>query len=179
MTVLVAFASKHGSTREIALRIAGQLERSGVKAVARPVKDAGELSAYDAFVVGSALYFGSWMKEASDFVRAQAGSLANRPLWLFSSGPLGTSPTDEQGRDQRVAALPKEANELAETTRAREHHVFFGALDHRKFDFGERLIALLPVGKKLLQEGDFRDWEEVDAWSATIARDLPRQGEPA
>jgi menaquinone-dependent protoporphyrinogen oxidase len=56
MSVLVVYASKHGATRGIAGRIAASLRTAGCQADVRPVKDAGDLAAYDAFVIGSAAY---------------------------------------------------------------------------------------------------------------------------
>jgi menaquinone-dependent protoporphyrinogen oxidase len=98
MSVLVVYASKHGATRGIAGRIAASLRTAGCQADVRPVKDAGDLAAYDAFVIGSAAYELHWRKEATEFVRRNTKVLAARPVWLFSSGPLGTEPADAKGR---------------------------------------------------------------------------------
>ena len=128
MSMLVAYASKHGSTQGIAERIAEKLTAVGQKAVASPVKAVGDLAGIDAFVVGSAAYHGHWQKEAAEFVRGNRAVLADRPVWLFSSGPLGTEATDAKGRDLREAAEPKEIAEFREAIRPRDHRVFFGAL---------------------------------------------------
>jgi menaquinone-dependent protoporphyrinogen oxidase len=169
MTVLVAYASKYGGTRGIAERIADVLNASGVKAEAQSVTSIADLGGYDAFVVGSAEYIGSWMKEAVTFARQNQAVLASRPVWLFSSGPLGTEATDAQGHDVREAAVPKQLSELREMLGARDHRVFFGVSDHTHFDLRDRLIYAIPGGKKLLADGDFRDWAEVDAWAKEIA----------
>lgn len=63
-------------------------------------------------MIGSAAYIGHWLKEAAGFVRGNRAVLGSRPLWLFSSGPLGTEATDAQGRDVRAAAEPSEIAEL-------------------------------------------------------------------
>jgi menaquinone-dependent protoporphyrinogen oxidase len=172
MTVLIAYASKYGGTRGIAERIAATLNSSGVEAVVQPAASPGDLSGYDAFVLGSALYMGSWMKQALVFAREHRGVLASRPTWLFSSGPLGTATTDAQGQDVRQTAGPKQLPELQEMLGAREHRVFFGVSNHTHFDLRDRLIYAVPAGKKLLIEGDFRDWAEVDAWAKEIANAL-------
>jgi menaquinone-dependent protoporphyrinogen IX oxidase len=91
MNVLVAYASKYGSTKEIAERIAQQLQDHGLQALARPVQDLDDLVDYDAFVVGSAVFGGHWMPEATEFVRNNRALLAHGPVWLFSSGPIGTT----------------------------------------------------------------------------------------
>lgn len=93
MTVLVTYASKYGGTAGIAEHIAETLNAAGVEAVARPITPNAELAEYDAFVLGSALYIGSWLKEALRFARQHRDTLASRPTWLFSSGPLGTLPS--------------------------------------------------------------------------------------
>ncbi len=172
MKILVAYASKHGSTRAIAERIALRLEPAGHAAEARPVSSVGDLAAYDAFVIGSATYLGHWQTEATEFVRRHHTLLTGRPVWLFSSGPLGTEALDARGNDVRAAAEPKEIAELQEAILPREHRVFFGALDPGTLGVRDRLIRALPAGRALLPEGDFRDWQEIDTWCDAIARDL-------
>jgi menaquinone-dependent protoporphyrinogen oxidase len=172
MTVLVVYVSKHGATRQIAERIAATLTAGGQPADACPVENAGDVAGYDAFVIGAAAYYGHWLKPAAEFVRAHRALLADRPVWLFSSGPLGTETTDGQGRELREAALPKELGELDEATRARGHRVFFGALDPADLTLAERTVRRLPAGRGLLPEGDFRDWDDIDAWAGAIAREL-------
>lgn len=172
MSILVVYSSKHGATKEIAERIAGQLTSAGQKAEARPVKSAGDLTGYDAYVIGSAAYMGHWRREAVDLVRRYRGLLAVRPVWLFSSGPLGTEKLDAKGIDKRESTVPVEIAELRRDINARDHRVFFGALARARLDLGERLIALLPAAKELFQEGDFRDWADIEGWADGIAREL-------
>ncbi len=132
MSVLVVYASKHGATRGIAGRIAAGLRTAGCQADVRPVQDAGDLAAYDAFVIGSAAYEFHWRKEATEFVRRNTKVLADRPVWLFSSGPLGTEPADTKGRDLRTVTVPKEIPEFTQALHPRGHRVSFGALDPAK-----------------------------------------------
>jgi menaquinone-dependent protoporphyrinogen oxidase len=173
MHVLVAYATHHGATREIAERIGATLARSGLQVGVEQVDRTRDVAGYDAFVIGSALYCG-WLKEATEFVRRNKATLAGRPLWLFSSGPLGTAATDPQGRDARATAVPKEIVELGNAVRARDHHVFFGAYDPaaKPVGFLERTFKLVPNGSNVLQTGDFRDWDEIKAWAAAIAGEL-------
>jgi menaquinone-dependent protoporphyrinogen oxidase len=172
MRVLVAYASKYGSTKGIAERIAHTLNESGQLATAVCVSEAGPLDGYDAYVIGSAAYMFSWLKEAADFVRRNTALLSSRPVWLFSSGPLGTEAKDAQGRDVRETTVPKEIAEFQAAIQPREHHVFFGAFDHTKLNFTHRLIYAMPASKKLFTEGDFRDWDEIDGWAESIAASL-------
>ncbi len=171
MPVLVVYASKHGATGEIAERIAQTLAAAGQQAQVRPVSAAGDLAGYDAFVVGSAVYLGHWQKEAVEFVRRNRAVLAGRPVWLFSSGPLGTGPADAQGQDLTAAAEPREIGEFRQAIAPRGHQVFFGVLDPGRLGLGERALRKLPAGRALLPEGDFRDWAQIQAWASGIARD--------
>ena len=135
MSILVVYASKHGATEEIAERIAESLKAEGQDADARPVQEAGDLSRYEGFVVGSAAYVGRWLKDAVAFVKSNKDLLAQKPVWLFSSGPLGTEATDAKGADLRTAAEPKELPEFEEAIHPREHRVFFGVLDPGRLSF--------------------------------------------
>ncbi len=172
MSVLVLYASKHGATQGIAERIAAKLVVSGQEARALPILAVKDLSTYDAFVIGSAAYTGSWMKDATTFVRRNQAFLATRPVWLFSSGPLGASPTDAQGRDLLAISEPKEFAEFKAAIKPRGFHVFFGALSPAQLTFAERMFRRLPAGRELLPEGDFRDWKAIDAWAVEIAAAL-------
>jgi menaquinone-dependent protoporphyrinogen oxidase len=172
MNVLVAYASKYGATRDIAERLADRLRAAGLEAQAQPVTTVGDLSGYGAFVIGSAAYLGHWLKDATAFVRRNGALLASQPTWLFSSGPLGTEPTDAQGRDLRLPAEPKEFAELKETIKPIGSRVFFGALDPGTLGFRDRAMRALPAGRALFPEGDFRDWPDIDAWAAAIAVEL-------
>ena len=174
MHVLVAYASRHGATRGIAERIAETLRAAGLDAEARSAAEVKSAAGYDAFVIGSAAYMFHWLKEATGFVRRNRAVLAGKPVWLFSSGPLGTEPLDAEGRDQKVAAVPKEIAELGQVVNARDHRVFFGAYerDRKPIGLGERFVSLMPAARDALPDGDFRDWPEIEAWAAGIARDL-------
>jgi menaquinone-dependent protoporphyrinogen oxidase len=171
MHVLIAYATRLGSTRGIAERIAERLDGAGLAATAVPVGSVTDLRAYDAFVVGSAVYAGHWMTAAGRFIEDNRPVLATHPVWLFSSGPVG----DVAAGRPPIAPLGIEA--LAATVSARGHRIFGGALDRRTLDdadFGtvERIIA-----RRFVPEGDFRAWPEIDAWADAIAHHL--SGVPA
>jgi menaquinone-dependent protoporphyrinogen oxidase len=172
MRVLVVYASKYGSTRGIAERIALGLNAFGHEAAALPATAESSLDGYDAYVIGSAVYMGAWLKEARDLLRRHQALLSSRPVWLFSSGPLGTDAVDAQGHDMREAAVPKEIAEYMSAVHVREHRVFYGAFDHLKLSFSHRLFYAMPAAKKILPDGDFRDWVEIDGWARAIAEAL-------
>lgn len=176
MRVLVVYSSKYGFTRGIAERIAQTIESAGQHAAAVRAGHAGPLDGYDAFVIGSALYMFSWLKEAKDFVLENRDVLATRPVWLFSSGPIGTATVDDKGRDVREAAGPKELPQLVEAVHPREHRVFFGGFDHTRLELGHRIVYAMPASKKLFVDGDFRNWPEIEAWAKSIAAALAPAG---
>ena len=173
MTVLVAYASRYGATAEIAERIAGTLSATGHDAVARPVGEAGDVTAAEAVVLGSAVYMGHWRKEASTFLSAHRADLAARPVWLFSSGPLPGAVVPEKvaegGADD---GTPKEVPAAITAVGARGHRVFDGRLDPAKLGVRDRMIRALPAGRPLLPEVDGRDWDAIEEWARTIAREL-------
>jgi menaquinone-dependent protoporphyrinogen oxidase len=156
--ILVAYATKLGSTREIAEVIGGVIEASGAQVDVRAAHDVGDLGAYDAVVLGSALYAAHWQREANRFVIHHLEALQIRPVWLFSSGPL-----DRSADWGRLPVTPA----VAATTDA------IGARDHRTF--GGRLLPDAPVDAQVLAThpvGDFRDWDAIRAWAAGIAGEI-------
>jgi len=174
MRVLVAYASRYGATKGIAERIAATLRQQGLEVELESVRQAGDPAAYDAAVIGSAAYYFHWMKPAAKFVRRNSMVLAARPVWLFSSGPLGTKAQDDKGRDFCEVLEPKEIAEFRGSVRPREHRVFFGALDAPRLGFWHRLIYKLPANRdnSFLPHGDFRNWAAIDAWASSIAQAL-------
>lgn len=163
MTVLVTYATKHGSTREIAEAIATTLVDRGIPTDALAVNTIPDVELYEAVVLGSAVYMGRWLKEATEFARRHREQLTARPLWLFSSGPLGTDVVDDEEQ-------PKELAELREMLEPRDHRMFYGALSGDALGFCERMV----VKAVKAPEGDFRDWDEIRAWAAVIAGELAR-----
>jgi menaquinone-dependent protoporphyrinogen oxidase len=177
MNVLVAYASRHGATRGIAERIAETLQRSGVEVSLKAVEQAGTVDQYDAFVIGSAAYMGHWMNEATRFVEVNHTHLARHPVWLFSSGPVGTETIDAKGRDLVDASRPAEFASVADSIHPRDRRVFFGAFDPdaKPASLVERLGApfmRMPAVREALPAGDFRDWPAIEAWAEEIAREL-------
>ncbi len=181
MTILVAYATRHGATRGIAERIATRLSEAGLEAVALPAASVRDVAGYDAFVVGGAAYLFHWLKDATSFVRRNRAQLAVRPTWLFSSGPIGTDTVDKDGRDVLETTVPKEFAELREAIHPRGERIFFGAVDAdaRPIGMAERLMAVLPAARNALPKGDFRDWPAIDAWADEIAAALAPVTAPA
>jgi len=168
MKVLVSAASKHGATSEIAGEIGRVLrdalhKRGGDGAVVdvRPAERVSSVEDYDAVVLGSAVYAGRWLEPARELAERHAGPLAARPVWLFSSGPVGEPPKPAEDESVDVSGI-------LEATGARDHRVFPGRLDKRTLGFAEKAVVLaLRVA-----EGDFRDWDAIREWAREIAAEL-------
>lgn len=174
MMVLVGYATRHGSTAQIADRLAARLQAQLVSAEARAVQDVTDLQEYDAVILGGATYMSRWLKPAVDFARRHQAELVELSVWLFSSGPLGAERLDEDGHDIAAASQPREFDQLAELLNAREEAVFFGAYDPQAppIGIGEHVVRHLPGAKAALTAGDFRDWAAIDAWADKIAAEL-------
>lgn len=159
--VLVATASKHGATHEVGEEIARALREQGVDATWSPAEDVDDPAAFDAFVVGSAVYVGHWLDPAKDLVEKHAATLAGKPTWLFSSGPIGDPPRPNDSEAVNV-------DDVLAATNAKEHRVFAGKVDKSKLGFGERAVMRAVRAA----EGDYRDWSEIRSWSEEIAAGL-------
>jgi menaquinone-dependent protoporphyrinogen oxidase len=190
--VLVVYASRHGATRGIAERIGEVLRTEGLEADVAPADQVTGVGGADAVVVGSGIYMGTWLKEGIEFIKRNEVTLAEIPLWLFSSGPLPGSSMDKgpSGDPLADALGPEEGpgsggrKKIAEITAAthpRDHRVFLGAFDPNDPPkaTSERLVRMLPAVKKALPAGDFRDWDAIEAWAREIATTLSPPMVPA
>lgn len=156
--VLVAYASKLGSTAAIAEVMAQTLRDGGHRAVAMPARDVQSLDEWDAVILGSAIYAAYWQKDARRFTERFRDALIARPLWLFSGGPL----------DRRLAKADQPI-----TPHGAEITAGLGARAHRTF--GGRLAPDADVDAQVLQThriGDFRDWPSIIDYAYRIGKEL-------
>jgi len=160
MKILVAVASKHGSTREIAEVLAEELRALGLVDDVREAVEVIDLDGYDAAIVGSAVYMGNWLPEARQLIERYRSRLATIPVWLFSSGPIGVDPHAGDALHGLTVLLAG--------TGAREHMLFAGKLDAHHLGLAERLVARLVH----TPTGDFRDWVAVRDWARAIGATL-------
>ena len=181
--IAVVYASRHGGTAGIAEKIGEVLRSEGAEVIVSDAEGRPDPAGFDAYVVGSGVYSGSWLKEGIDYLEKNQAMLATRPTWLFSSGPLPnpSKPTKDDlltqalgpedgigsGGRKRVAAL-------AEAIHAHDHRVFLGAFDPNDppRSMQERLIRMMPAVKNVLPAGDFREWAAIEAWAREIAADV-------
>lgn len=125
------------------------------------------LDGYDAVVLGSAVYTGRWLEASRRFSERHHAALRARPTWLFSSGPIGQplAPTEEPVDGLRLLA------ELG----ARDHRTFAGRINASDLNWVERTVTRMVKAP----DGDFRDWDAIRDWGASIAKELATQPAPA
>ncbi len=164
--ILITYASKYGATREIAEKINAVLQQAGVQTDISPVDLVQDLTAYRAVILGSAVYVGKWQKEAVAFLRAHEKSLADRPVWLFCSGPTVQGDPVElvEGKP-----LPAGLQPIVDRIQPRDLAVFHGHININKLNSIEKWAIKSLVKKPF---GDFRDWEAIVNWGSGIATAL-------
>ena len=186
---LIVYASRHGATAGIAKRIGEVLRSAEVEAVVAPASNQLDSRDFDAYIVGSGVYMGSWLNEGIEYLERNVETLKTRPTWLFSSGPLPSStkerPLDEDryGGALGPAEGPgsggrKRIERVAELIGVRDHRILQGAYDPNDPPkaISERLARMMPAVRDILPEGDFRQWDVIDAWAKEIAESI---AEPA
>jgi menaquinone-dependent protoporphyrinogen oxidase len=163
MKLLVAYASKHGSTAEIAGAIGKTLEAQGPEVDVLDVGDVNNLMDYDAVVLGSAVYSQQWMAAATQFLTMRKDILATKPVWLFSSGPTGHGEAvDLLGG----FTFPEKLKPIVEVIKPQDIVVFHGHLDLTRLTLAE-LMIVKGYGGPL---GDYRQWDTIQRWALNIAQ---------
>ncbi len=182
--VEVVYASRHGGTKGIARRIGEVLAGAGLDVTVADAAASPPAASFDAYVVGSGVYMGSWLKPGTDWLERNAAVLTGRPVWLFSSGPLPSSDGTSADADPLTQALGpsegpgsggrKKVEALSAEVHPREHRVFNGAFDPTDPPkaMSERLVRMMPAAKSILPAGDFREWDDIEAWAGAIAAEL-------
>jgi menaquinone-dependent protoporphyrinogen oxidase len=148
--LLVAYASRHGSTQGIAERIASTLRSNHVDATAMPVEAVRDADGYDGYVIGSAVYAMHWLGPMKSFVRWNRAVLKCHPVWLFSSGPLSNEPSE------LAEAAPRDIADIERDVEARGHVVFAGAWDRDAKPIGllEKAMSVIPAAREALPAGE-------------------------
>ena len=160
--VLVTYASKHGSTAEIAETVAETLRNSGMDVDCLDTAHVFSVDPYEAVVLGSAIYMRRWRPQARHFLRKYAATLRERPFWVFSSGPCGQprNANGEWGEPHRTIAK-------AQLLGMRGHIVFGGRLSLQSHGLARAMAERCPPRYR-----DRRDWDQICAWAQSIARQL-------
>lgn len=153
------------------LRVGAGLGKRGHDAIVKSASDVSSVNGFDAVVLGSGVFANHWHKPALEFARRYEAALTARPIWLFSSGPIGDI------KNPGPLADPKEVAALRERLRPRHHQIFWGSLDRAALDKSDLGTISRFVSRRFIPEGDWRDWPAIDAWAERISDSL-RTGAP-
>lgn len=157
MEILVVWASRHGSTKEVASTISQELTAAGHSVTCAEASQAPDPQAYAAVILGSAVYMAQWEDSMRRYVNTYHDELLARPLWAFS---VGLSGVPSGGVVDPVRVGP-----VLLKIQPREHRTFAGRLQPRELSLRERSIARLGGAV----EGDFRDWRQIRSWAREVA----------
>jgi menaquinone-dependent protoporphyrinogen oxidase len=167
--VLVGYATRYGSTQQVAEVVAGTLRDSGLEVDLEPVREVRTLDDYRAVVLGAPLYIGRWHRDAQRFLSLHQEALTQRPVAIFALGP--TQPDEQEwegGRaqlDQELARYPWLAPVALE--------LFGGTYDPAKLHFLDKLLATLPASPLHgMPASDVRNWTAIRAWASALATEL-------
>jgi menaquinone-dependent protoporphyrinogen oxidase len=177
--IQVVYASRHGGTQGIAECIGEALQDCGTEAVVVDAATRPDATGFDGYVIGSGVYMGAWLRDGLEYLERNRATLADKPVWLFSSGPLPTAvPRSTDPIENALGPLEgpgsggrKKVQALAKQIHARDHRVFDGAYnpDATPTNLIERVVRAVPAIKKVLPAGDFRPWPQIDTWARRIA----------
>jgi menaquinone-dependent protoporphyrinogen oxidase len=153
--ILICYATRAGSTAEIAAAIGENLSQRGFFVDVKPIKDKPSLDGYQAVVIGSAIRMGNWLSEAVSYIETNQQALNSMPVALFTVHMLNTG-DDEASRTNRLAYLDKVRPLLTEP----EEVYFEGKMDFSQLSFLDRMIAKMVNAV----EADHRDWDRIGDW---------------
>ena len=157
--ILIAYATRAGSTFDVAEAIRQSLAEHGAQVEMRPVKEISSLEPYRAVILGSAIRAGSWLPEAVEFVKLHKSELENLPLVYFLV--CATMREDTPKHHDQVLAYLKPVRAMIEPL---EIGLFAGKLDANKLG----LFAKMLVKVMHSEQGDWRDWEAIHEWAGKI-----------
>ena len=162
-SVLVTYATKYGSTRDVAEAIAARLRERGVTIDVRAAGDVDSLGGYDAVVFGGALYFFRLRREGRRFLSHHRKALSEMPVAVFGMGPIEDTEEQYMGARKHLDKSLAKNQSISPVAVA----VFGGVLDPT----GLRFPDANPAMKKL-PPSDLRDWEAIGAWADTLPEAL-------
>lgn len=169
MPVLVTYATCRGSTREVAERIAARLYADGFAVDCRPVDHVFSVENYSAVILGSAVHSQNWLFDAVKFLDVEAMGLQLKPFWAFSIGMAPVGLPSWLGRkvaDKETKRV--EDHLMKKVPKMKEHRLFAGKDDGSSVPSPLRSLYKCLGGRF----GDLRDWDEIDAWTDQIAKQL-------
>lgn len=162
---LVAYATRYGSTKEVAEAVAATLGEQGLEVEVKAAREVRSLDAYRAVVLGTPLYMGALYKDVRALLERNQAALEQTPLALFALGPISAAEGVEGSRKQLDAALAKLPWLSPVAT-----EVFVGRYDPATLGFRDKMIAALPASPLHGEPAhDERDWEAIRGWARAMA----------
>jgi menaquinone-dependent protoporphyrinogen oxidase len=169
--VLVAYATRYGSTQEVAEAIAARLRECELEVAIQPMRDVRTLEGYRAVVLGAPLYLGRWHKDADRFLSRHREALMERSVAIFALGPFHSSTEEKEWQGARAMLDAALAKFPWLTPVALE--LFGGKFDPAKLRFLDKFIASLPASPlHQMLASDVRDWTAIRAWASSLAAQL-------
>jgi menaquinone-dependent protoporphyrinogen oxidase len=163
-SVLVAYATRYGSTQEVAEAVAATLRERGLAVDIGLMREVRTLDQYRAIVLGAPLYMFHWHKDALNFLARHRAALTARPVAIFALGPFHADEKEFQGSREQ---LEKELAKFPWLTPV-ALEIFGGKFDPQKLTFPHNLVPAL----KKMPASDIRDWTAIRAWASTLAATL-------
>ncbi len=160
--VLITYATKYGTTREIATKLQEIIEKAGNEVSLEQAGDAANVGDYDVVILGSAIYIGRWRKDAIRFMEEHQDILAEKAFFIFSSGPTGEGDPEELLKGWKY---PSKLEPLVKKTSPDDIVVFHGNMEMEKLSGMEKWM----IKNIKAAVGDFRDWEIIENWGKKIA----------
>jgi len=168
-SVLVAYATRYGSTKEVAEKVAAALREGGRDVAVENLKDVRSVEAYCAVVVGVPLYIGSMLGDAKRFLTQHQAALLKRPLAIFSLGPLSLDEAEAKGAREQ---LDKELAKFPTLTPV-DVTLFAGKFDPKALHFPDNLLTVIPASPLHDRPAsDKRDWDAIGAWASQLPAKL-------
>jgi menaquinone-dependent protoporphyrinogen oxidase len=159
-SVLVGFATRYGSTQEVAQAVAEALRGEGLHVDVKPLRDVRSLDGYQSVVVGAPLQMFRWHKDALGFLKRYRKTLETLPVAVFALGPVENSQKDWSGARSQL----KEELATFSWLRPAAVKVFGGKLDPYTLRFPYNVIP----GLNKLPPSDLRDWDDIEAWGKSL-----------
>ncbi len=177
-SILIAYATRYGSTREVAEAISARLRERGLSVDVRRAREVRSLDGFSAVILGAPLYLGSLLREARKFLNRHRTALSQMPVALFVLGPVHGGKELDDARTQLAGVLAK-----VPWLKPAATELFVGKYDPAKLRFPDSLLAVLPASPLHgVPAHDGRDWDAIRAWADTLPAVLlpesPHAGTP-
>lgn len=171
-SILILYASFHGSTAQIAEFMGEKLNRQGITTSVKSINDQIDFSTFSGIIMGAPIHRGMWMNEAVDFVNKQRNKFNHLPFACFyTCMAKAKHPPSKESLDD-LESFQAALIELFPSLSPSHIGSFAGMLDYDKCSFFTKLVMWLIMSKNGVEEGDYRDWQAIEGWLNEIKKYL-------